>query len=319
MRKYEPPSMPSRGWFEGWTGPSQATKDFENSLKEESINRHLEMVRSDMVELCQKLKKEKGSIYKMKTTFMKDLFKIARDEQRDTPRLEYITMAEDELMKFISSTSEECELMYTIIQDYKKLVPTMNASTEKTLDSFESCAKEVHEKIWNITAELNDLKEKSISENKKAESEEKKKVSKSSKFFGDFEQKYVKETKPKPKPKTNSKPKKTINKKSNPSVKLIPNKYFRDMVMKYTGKTMTSPVADKKEIKQMWKKVSLHVGANSTKYQKLSSSEQKEADEIFKKITNEKDLYVPKGSGKRKTKKRKSKKRKTKKTRRSSK
>ena len=73
------------------------------------------------------------------------------------------------------------------------------------------------------------------------------------------------------------------------SVKLIPNKYFRDMVKRYLGKDMTTPVADPSEIKKCWQKVSLHVGANSTKYQKLSSSEQKEADEIFKKIMH---IYI---------------------------
>ena len=79
------------------------------------------------------------------------------------------------------------------------------------------------------------------------------------------------------------------------------------MVKRYLGKDMKTPVADPSEIKKCWQKVSLHVGANSTKYQKLSSTEQKEADEIFKKITSEKDLYVPKSSGKRKkaTKKKK--------------
>ena len=76
---------------------------------------------------------------------------------------------------------------------------------------------------------------------------------------------------------------------------------------------MTSPVADSKEIRKCWKKVSVHIQPNGTRYNKLSDTKKKEAEEIFKKITNEKDLYVAKGSGK---SKKKTKKKKPKKTRR---
>ena len=50
--------------------------------------------------------------------------------------------------------------------------------------------------------------------------------------------------------------------------------------------------------KTVTQKLSLHIHAGSTKYNKLSKSKQKEADEIFKKIKAEKELYVPKNSGK---------------------
>ena len=72
---------------------------------------------------------------------------------------------------------------------------------------------------------------------------------------------------------------------------------------------MTSPVASKDEIKKMYRKLSLYIHGGSAKYQKLSPAEQKEADEIFKKINEEKEKYVPK-SGKKKPKKKKPKKKK---------
>jgi len=68
---------------------------------------------------------------------------------------------------------------------------------------------------------------------------------------------------------------------------------------------MTTPVAPKAEIKKAWQKLSLHIQANSTKYNKLSTPEQQaEADEIFKRVTNEKEKLCPVTSGKgKKTKK----------------
>ena len=73
---------------------------------------------------------------------------------------------------------------------------------------------------------------------------------------------------------------------------------------------MTSPVADPTEIKKTWKQLSNHIHSSSTKYNKLTKTEQAEADVIFKKVTEEKDVlcgtvpvWIPVNSGLKKKKK----------------
>ena len=195
-----------------------------------------------------------------------------------------------------------------------KLNKELNKSRRSQSDFEKLMDKDVPKELKKCLKNMKKLKRQLEKEEKrKDEIKNRKPTMNPSNFNPREEQTYVPKGKYKPKggPKTGPsfKPKKTIGKSTSSSVKLVPNKYFRDTVLHYTGKTMTSPVADKKEIDKMYKKISLHIHAASTKYQKLSSTEQKEADEIFKKIKAEKEKYVPLHSS---VKKKKAKKKQTK-------
>ena len=319
MRKYESPITLGPSWMEMVFGVSEKNKQINRDILRESRIEHFHIVTDQMSGLCDQLNKDLDKIDNMKRKSMSSLKTL--DKSRNTPTKEDIMRIIFDYDVSMRSINGKCDMIYETVGELKRLLPREELETTRnTIDSFQELAEDIQMKLSKMKEELTSLLEKSIIEEEGLMEKERKESevfdtqSKSRKFFGDFEQKYVNENPIGPIP--SSAPPGSVppqGSRSTPispgtsSVKLIPNKYFRNMVKRYLGKDMKTPVADPSEIKKCWQKVSLHVGANSTKYQKLSSTEQKEADEIFKKITSEKDLYVPKSSGKRKkaTKKKK--------------
>jgi len=311
MRKYESPITLGPSWMEMVFGMSEKNKQINRDILRESRIEHFHIVTDQMSLLCDQLNKDLDKAGNMKRKSMSSLKTL--DKNRNTPAKEDIMRIIFDYDVSMSSINGKCDMIYETVSELKRLIPREELETTRnTIDSFQGLAEDIQMKMSKMKEELTSLLEKSmieeeeLMEKERKESEQFDTQSKSRKIFGDFEQKYVNETPIGPTGSVSppgSVPQGSRSTPISPSkspVKLIPNKYFRDMVKRYLGKDMTAPVADPSEIKKSWQKVSLHVGANSTKYQKLSSSEQKEADEIFKKITSEKDLYVSKSSGKRK-------------------
>ena len=55
-RKYEESELPVRGWKDWLMGPSENTLEFEKSLKEESLHRHINLLEQDMELICKQIK-----------------------------------------------------------------------------------------------------------------------------------------------------------------------------------------------------------------------------------------------------------------------
>ena len=316
MQKYEEPLTLGPSWFEMIFGLSNRKKEINERIITERQIEHYNIVREQMGKLCEELDKDYREAHYLKIQKLSSLNIL--DSDRKTPRSSDITKIIIEFDIFLSSINGKCEMIYETVDELRKLIPKKDlVKIEKTINSFEGFAEDIQMKLEKMKEELTNLLEKSLIEEeellkiKQKEYEEAEKhFKRAPKIFGDFKQTYVKESvklpgpnpgpKPGPKSSPNPAPKSVPKPVPKSGPKLIPSKYFRDIVLKYTGQTMTSPVADSKEIRKYWKKVSVHIQPNGTKYNKLSDIKKKEAEEIFKKITNEKDLYVAKGSGKRK-------------------
>jgi len=311
MQKYEKPITLGPSWLEMIFGLSKETKEINERLITESLVSHYNIVREQMTDLFNELQKDLSEAEYMKRTKLNSLQIL--DTGRNTPQSKDIVNILFDYEVFSKGVGGKCEMMYETAEELKNLIPKKDLvkfGIEGTINSFIKGTEDIEMKLGEYKKELTDLLEKSLIEEeemlqrKQKEYEEaEEKFKRAPKRFGDFRQTYVKESE------SRSGPQSGPQYVSPPGPILIPNKYFRDTVLKYTGETMTSPVADKKEIDKMYKKLSLHIHAGSTKYNKLSKSEQEEADEIFKKIKEEKEKYVPKsGKHKKKTKNKKPKK-----------
>jgi len=303
-RKYEESELPVRGWKDWLMGPSENTSNFEKSLKEQSLQRHIDLLEKDMSLLCKQIKTRSTELNKY-NTYLRDQLKKHGDwtwSEEKYPKPEYARKAREAFILFYETEfTPTFELLTSAIEEYKSSSGG-GGRYKNVTQRYQQCIDKTKGEGQKYIESFMDLEEKSVQAiNKKVkEQKEQENVTTNKKrVFGDFEQKYVKET-PKKKKKSKSKstpkstpkmpkPKKTIKKTTQASPTLVPSLYFRDQVKKYLNKDMTTPVAPKDEIKKAWQKLSLHIQANSTKYNKLSEEKQKEADEIFNTITEEKD------------------------------
>ena len=325
-RKYEESELPVRGWKDWLMGPSEDTLEFEKSLKEESFQRHINLLEQDMELICKQIKSRSTELNKY-NVHLRDQLKKHGDwkwSKGKYPKPEYVRKAREEFILFYETEfTPTFELLTSAIEEYKSSSGG-GGRYKNVIKVYQLCIDKTKDEGQKYIEAFIDLEEKSIKEKDKQSKEQKNVPTSKKRVFGDFEQKYVNETpkgpkgtkgpkksksktsKPKSNPKSTPKPKKTIKKTTQASPTLVPSQYFRDQVKKYLKKDMTTPVAPKAEIKKAWQKLSLHIQANSTKYNKLPTSEQQaEADEIFKRVTNEKEKLCPVTSGKgKKTKKR---------------
>ena len=307
MRKYNEPEMPTRGWKDWLMGPAEETLDFEKSLKEESLLRHTDLLEQDMALLCKQIKSRSTEQTKYNSYLLDELKKRGNWtwSEEKYPNPEYVRKAREEFILFYErELTPTFELLTTAIEEYEKLSGG-GGRYKNVIKEYQQCIDETKDEGQKYIEAFIDLEEKSTEAiNKKIKEQQKEQTvpTTTSRVFGDFEQKYVKE-KPKEKPKAKKKskdksnstpkmpkPKKTIKKTTQTTSVLVPSQYFRGQVKKYLKKDMTSPIADKDEIKKTWQKLSLHIQANSARYSKLSETEQAEADEIFKRVTDEKDI-----------------------------
>ena len=326
MSTYTEPILPSRSILEKIFGPSQATLDFEKMEKEAHMREHLESLWTNMEEIRANIMSQLRNAEEMNLRVLQGVISDFSPDHRvqiETDRKrEIIEKCENMIYPYFDKIEIQMEQLTEAVKKYnemqKKVASEQIIAQRSTMYYEKLIESEAPDRIKRMKEPYEKLKTRvDIEESENAEKEriQQEKIRNTpnpSNLNPREKQTYVPEGKQKTntKQKTNPKsstsgPKKTISKKS--TTKLVPNKYFRDTVFKYTGETMTSPVASKDEIKKMYRKVSLHIHAGSTNYQKLSSAEKKEADEIFKKINEEKEKYVPK-SGKKKHKKPKKKK-----------
>ena len=312
MRKYNEPEMPTRGWKDWLMGPAEETIEFEKSLKEESLLRHTDLLEQDMALLCKQIKSRSTELTKYNAYLLDELKKRGNWtwSEEKYPNPEYVHKAREEFILFYErELTPTFELLTTAIEEYEKSSGG-GGRYKNVIKEYQQCIDKTKDEGQKYIEAFIDLEDKSTEAiNKKAKEQQKEQnvPTTKSRVFGDFEQKYVKE-KPKPIPKPKStpkmpKPKKTIKKTTHTSPELVPSQYFRDQVKKYLKKDMTKPKATKEEIRKTWHQLGLHIHAASTRYNKLSKAEQVEADEIFKRVTDEKEKLCPVTSGKRKGKK----------------
>lgn len=320
IREYFPTTLPPRGLIQTVIGPSKATLEFEKELEQDNIKRYLNFLSDDMTALWDNIRKQllevedynKYLIIKINSEFS-EKHRIQLPTER---KLQIIDISQRTIEPYFTEIERLAELLSKTMEKYNEYEKKVEVKSPRSQDYLKKLIesdvptriqkmKEKYEKIQQKTIE----KDEKIKEEEKIKMEKRKNIPYPSNFNPRAEQTYVPGGNSKSPPKTSPNKSNETIKTDTSTVKLIPNQYFRDMVLKYTGKTMTSPVADKKEIDKMYKKLSLYIHAASTKYQKLSTAEKKEADEIFKKINTEKEKYVPK-SGKKGTKKKKHKKKK---------
>lgn len=316
MRKYEEPELPVRGWKDWLMGPGEETKDFEKSLKAESLRRHTDLLERDMELLCKQIESRSRELNKYNVSLRDQLRKHGEWtwSEEKYPNPEYVRKAREEFVLFYETEfTPTLEILTSAIEEYKSSSGG-GGRYNNVIKVYQLCIDKTKEEGQKYIEAFIDLEENSVKAiNKKVkEQKEQENAPGGPGIFGDFKQTYVNEKpksapKPKSTPKTPQppKPKKTIKKTTQATPTLVPSQYFRDQVKRYLKKDMTTPVAPKAEIKKAWQKLSLHIQANSTKYNKLPTSEQQaEADEIFKRVTNEKEKLCPVTSGKgKKTKK----------------
>lgn len=325
IREYFPTTLPPRGLIQTVIGPSKATLEFEKELEQDNIKRYLNFLSDDMTALWNNIRKQLLEVEEYNKYLIRKINSEFSEEHRiqlpTERKLQIIDISQRTIEPYFTEIERLAELLSKTMEKYDEYEKKVEVKSPRSQDYFKKLIesdvptriqkmKEKYEKIQQKTIE----KDEKIKEEEKIKMEERKNIPNPSNFNPRADQTYVPggNSKSKPPPKTSPNKSNKKIKTDTSTVKLIPNQYFRDMVLKYTGKTMTSPVADKKEIDKMYKKLSLYIHAASTKYQKLSTAEKKEADEIFKKINTEKEKYVPK-SGKKGTKKTKPKKTKPKK------
>jgi hypothetical protein len=302
-RKYEGSELPVRGWKDWLMGPSENTLNFEKSLKEQSLQRHIDLLEKDMELLCKQIKSRSTELNKY-NVYLRDQLKKHGDwtwSEEKYPKPEYARKAREAFILFYETEfTPTFELLTSAIEEYKSSSGG-GGRYKNVTQRYQQCIDKTKGEGQKYIESFMDLEEKSVQAiNKKVkEQKEQENVTTNKKrVFGDFEQKYVKET-PKKKKKSKSKstpkstpkmpkPKKTIKKTTQASPTLVPSLYFRDQVKKYLNKDMTTPVATKAEIKKAWHKLALQL--HPDKLNGLSKPEQDEAVEIFNTITEEKDV-----------------------------
>jgi len=328
IREYFPTTLPPRGLIQTVIGPSKATLEFEKELEQDNIKRYLNFLSVDMTALWDNIRKQLLEVEDYNNYLIININSEFSEEHRiqlpTKRKLQIIDISQRVIEPYFTEIERLAELLSKTMEKYNEYEKKVEVKSPRSQDYLKKLIesdvptriqkmKEKYEKIQQKTIE----KDEKIKEEEKIKMENRKNIPYPSGFDPRKPQQYVRVRKPVSQSGPQSGPQSVPPTQSYTQSKgprsgpqsgpiLIPNKYFRDTVQKYTGETMTSPVADKKEIDKMYKKLSLHIHAASTKYNKLSIAEQKEADEIFKKIKAEKEKYVPKsGKSKKKTKKKK--------------